>query len=225
MSGYNENKLISYIVVDDHPFIRAGVKSYLTLENNFQFLGEADNGLAVANLVQQYQPDLVLLDLNLPGLPGNKVIQQLSANGCKAKIIVLSAYEDTEYIIELMRMGAAGYVLKRNLGYQLVEAAQSVIRGESWLSPQLSGKLITYQNKSQNFKLENLLTPREIDILREIATGLENDEIAEQLNLSKSTVQNHISTIYSKINVHTRPRAILLALKQGLVDLEKISLS
>lgn len=208
------------VIVDDHPIVRAGIRQYLSSTDSFKVLAEAGDGLTALKLCQEYRPDLLLLDLNIPELPGIEVLRQLINQHSPTKVLVLSAYDDADYVSLLLECGAAGYVFKGSLGSQLLDAAQSVIRGESWLSPQLAGRLFC-RNRSQSGQLsiKELLTRREIEILTLIATGLENDEIADKLCLSKNTIQNHVSTIYSKINVPTRAKAIIYAINCGLVKL------
>lgn len=220
-----ESGMYTYIVVDDHPGMRAGVCSFLTQEHNFKVLAEADNGETALHLCEKLQPDLLMLDLNIIGMPGIEVMRKLAERKSKTRVLVLSAYEDIDYIYELMNLGAAGYVLKQSLGHQIVEAARNVMRGQSWMSPQLTGRLFMHKAQQANRPCpEDLLTKREIEILKLIALGLENDEIAERFCLSKNTVQNHTSTIYNKINVPTRAKAIVYAIKHGLLELDKISL-
>lgn len=214
-------KTARVLIVDDHPLIRAGVRSYLTAAPGFEVLAETDNGQTALELCEIHQPDLLFLDLNLPGLSGLEIIRELRAAGSQTKILVLSAHDDMDYISQLIRTGANGYIYKGAMGGQIVEAATQVLRGENWLSPQLATRL--FFHKAQP-RVHDLLSRREIEILTLIASGLENDEIAEQLYLSKNTVQNYTSLIYSKINVKTRSRAIVYAIKQGLVELDKITM-
>lgn len=211
------------VIVDDHPIVRAGIRQYLSSTCGFNVLAEAGDGLTALKLCQQYQPDLLLLDLNIPELPGIEVLRQLANQKSATKVLILSAYDDAEYIAMLLECGASGYVFKGSLGNQLLDAAQSVIRGESWLSPQIAGRLFC-RNRSQSNQLniKELLTRREIEILVLIANGLENDEIADKLCLSKNTIQNHVSTIYNKINVPTRAKAIIYAINCGLVKLSNL---
>jgi DNA-binding NarL/FixJ family response regulator len=217
---------VTVVVVDDHPIVRAGVQTYLSTANNFRVVAEAGNGLTGLELCRQFVPDLLILDLNLPGLSGLEVLKQVQQLGLPTRVLILSTDDDSQYICELLKLGAAGYVLKLSLGSQLVEAARTVMQGEKWVAPQLAGRLVSHQlaRPSQNC-LDRLLSKREIEILTLLAAGLENDEIADRLFLSKNTVQNHVSTIYSKISVHTRSRAILFAIKHGLVKLDEIEVS
>ncbi len=213
------------VIVDDHPVMRAGVRAYLTEAQNFEIVAEADNGQTALQLCEQHRPDLLLLDLNIPQVPGIEVIKRLREKGSPTKILVLSAYDDTDYVYQLLKAGANGYIYKGNMGNKLVEAVQNVLSGENWLSPHLATRLFFHSNQqSSQPRLEELLTKREIEILTMIASGLENDEIAEKLFLSKNTIQNHTSTIYSKINVRTRAKAIVYAIKHRLVELETLKL-
>jgi DNA-binding NarL/FixJ family response regulator len=200
-----------------------GVRQYLTANNTFKVLGEASDGVTGLKLCQQYQPDLLVLDLNIPGLSGIEVLRQLTSQNATTKVLVLSAYDDAEYVAQLLQCGAVGYVFKGSLGSQLLDAATSVVRGENWLSPQIASRLFCRnQTQTNQSNAKEGLSRREIEILTLVATGLENDEIAERLCLSKNTIQNHVSTIYSKISVPTRSKAIIYAIKNGLVKLNEI---
>lgn len=214
------------VVVDDHPVFRAGVRQYLSTNHAFQIVAEAGDGRAALQLCSRYNPDLVVLDLHLPELTGLEVLRELAAQRSGSKVLILSGEDDPEFIRALLEAGAAGYVFKGSLGGQLLEAAQSVMRGQVWLTPQLAGQLFCPKpTRTGQFATQEHLTPREIEILTLLALGLSNDEIGEKLCLCKSTIQNHVSTIYSKINVSSRAKAVVYALQHNLVrrnDLELV---
>ena len=211
---------IRILIVDDHEVVREGLKAFIGPRPEFEVVGEAQDG---AEAVEQYallQPDIVLLDLVMPGVDGIEAIQRIRQTSPLARILVLTSFAEDEKIIAAIRAGALGYLLKDSSPRELQEAIQAVYRGESSLHPAVARKLITAMNRpAKTPAVEPDLTEREIEILRMVAHGLSNQEIADALVLSPWTVRSHISSILAKLGLENRTQAALYALKRGLAEL------
>ncbi len=212
---------IRVLVVDDHSLMRKGLKQVLELEDDIEVVDQAVNGEEAVEKALSLVPDIILMDINMPVLNGIQAIRELKEKGCTSRIIILTIHEDREYLLETIKMGAAGYVLKDAEADHLVEAIRDVYRGESYVQPNLTTELIkefdrmSYQTVKKQFD-DNNLTQREIEVLLLIAEGLNNREIAEQLFISEKTVKNHVSNIFRKIDVCDRTQAAIYAFKNHL---------
>ncbi len=207
------------VIVDDHPIVRAGMRAVLQSASDIEIVGEGENGADALRLVDELRPDVLALDVQLPDLNGLEVTRQLRQKGASTAILILTVHNDPQTIFGLLESGAVGYVLKDEALETLVSAVRSAARGETWLSPAVAGQVVRRAvagSASDATEALSALTPREVEVLRLIARGLDNTAIAQELVLTKRTVQNHISNIYGKLNVASRTEAALLAIRRGL---------
>ncbi|WP_163100250.1 response regulator [Peribacillus alkalitolerans] len=210
--------MIQVLLVDDHTVLRDGIRSILDLETDIQVVGEAVSGDEVLEKVEECRPDCILMDINLPGKNGIEVTALVKSQYPNCRVLVLTMFEDDEYLMEALRSGADGYLLKDSSSEEVVEAIRMVSQGDSIIHPRMTKKLITYHH--QHTKLEsneNMLTEREKEILFELVKGLSNKEIAEALFISDKTVKIHINKIFKKLNVKSRSQAVIYAVRNQLV--------
>ena len=207
-------KKINIFVADDHPIIREGLVMVLETQPDFQVIGQAANGQEVLNELSEANPDILIVDLEMPDKDGVAVIQELQARSHRAKIIVFTVHDTDERIVSAIRAGAKGYLLKGAGREEIFNAVRVVYGGGSLLQPVVAARLFKhlYQN-------ENQLTARELEVLHLVAKGDKNKDIAAQLFISERTVKFHVSTILSKMGVKNRTQAARLALEQGLITL------
>lgn len=212
---------VRIILADDHPAFREGVASRLGREPDFLVVGEAANGDGALQLVHAQDPDVLILDLEMPGLNGVEVTRRLFAEQSRTQVLVLSAYEDDDYIFAVLDSGAAGYLTKQESLSTIVEAVRGIAHGESgWLSRRIAA-LFMKGNRAGSRVREDLLrdlSDREREVLQRIAAGDSNQEIASRLFISESTVKKHANSIYEKLGLSTRAQAIAWAWRKGLVD-------
>lgn len=212
---------IKVLIADDHSLFRKGLEQILELENDIEVVGEASNGKEVIEKAIELNPDVILMDINMPIKNGINAIKDLKEKGCPAKIIMLTVHDDQEYLLEAIRTGASGYIMKDADVDHLLKAIRDVYRGETYIQPNLSGKLIkdfdrlNYYSIRKQFEQHNL-TPREIEVLLLIADGKNNKEIANELYISEKTVKNHVSNIFKKLDVNDRTQAAIYVLKNHL---------
>lgn len=210
-----ENK-IRVLLADDHPFIRAGIRATLALEEDVVLIGEAADGNELRQLCHTSEPDVVLLDLNMPGPPGVQTVLYLREHLPQIKVVVLTAYDEDAYVRRLVGAGAVGYILKDEAPEVVVRAIRAVMRGDTWFSPAVAEKLL--QPPGEALEVGGLdLTGREREMLCMIAQGWENARIAEALGLAEQTVRNYISRLYAKLGVQSRPEAIVWARERGII--------
>ncbi len=213
--------MITTVIIDDHPVVRAGMRMVLDDASDITVLAEGASGDEALRLVSRHNPDVLILDVNLPDLNGVEVTQRLRDRGATTAILILTVHDDRETIFGLLESGATGYVLKEEALETLVSAVRAAAQGESWLSPSVARQVVhrAIGEPSPSPEPEpSPLTPRETEVLCLLAQGLDNGAIAERLVVTKRTVQNHVSTIYSKLNVNSRTQAALYAIRRGLVD-------
>lgn len=212
---------IKVLLADDHAMIREGTKRILEESGNIEVIGEASDGAEAIRQATVLHPDVVLMDIAMPKLDGVKATQEIKEKLPSTAVLILSAYDDDAYLFPVLKAGAAGYLLKNCRGSELVDAVKAVIRGESVLHPVVAAKVLkSLSHGTEEEKPgEGLLTKREIEVLRTAASGLSNKDIAQNLNLSSRTVQAHLSNIFNKLNVGSRTEAIIVAFKQGIIDL------
>jgi DNA-binding NarL/FixJ family response regulator len=204
------------VLTDDHPVVRSGIRALLEQAPDITVVGEADNGTDALRLVAALQPDVLLLDVQMPGLDGVEVARQLKASGSPTFVLALSAYDDEHFIRELLACGAAGYLTKDEAPDAIVEAVRGVARGEEgWFSRRAAARLAAW-SRSDNAG-QPRLTEREADVLRLLSRGWSNNQIAEELFVTERTVRFHLRNIYDKIEVNSRGEAIAWALREGNV--------
>ena len=211
---------IKILIADDHSMVRQGIKQILELEEDFTVIAQAKDGEEAIRMANRFNPDVILMDINMPGINGLQAIRELKKGNEDFKILVLTIHDDREYLFKTLQTGAEGYVLKDAEPAVLMEAIRNIHRGESYIQPNMTKELVRefnrvtlYEKKPQN---ENRLTAREIEVLELIAEGLINKEIARQLYISEKTVKNHVSNIFKKINVSDRTQAAIYAFKHNI---------
>lgn len=213
------NPTMKILLCDDQAVIRDGLEMLLNLEKDFQVIGSAQDGAEAVELAAQKQPDLILMDLKMPMMNGIEATREIRARFPQIKILVLTTYDDDEWVFDAIRAGASGYLLKDTSRQKIVEAIRGTMEGKSFVDPAIAGKLLNQVASKQTQPtsiLKDKLTERELDVLRLIAKGINNSEIAAQLHLSEGTVRNHVSAILEKLGVSDRTQAAVIAIQHGL---------
>jgi NarL family two-component system response regulator LiaR len=213
------NGTIRVIIVDDHAIVRKGIIALLATEKDIHVVGEASDGSEAIALVDQLKPDMIIMDLVMPGVSGIDAIQQITAQDQTAKILVLTSFATDDKVFPALKAGALGYLLKDSNPQELLDAIRQVYKGESWLHPSVAKKVLkelTHTSVPSN--LEEL-TERETEVLKLVAHGMSNREIAEKLVISEATVRTHVSSLLAKLHLASRTQAALFALREGLASL------
>ncbi len=214
---------IRVMVVDDHTLVREGIVSLLALHEDLLVVGEASDGLEAIERVAEARPTVVLMDIAMPRLGGLEATAEIKRAHPDVRVLVLSQYDDREYIARFLKAGASGYILKKAMGAELVRAVRAVAQGESYLYPSIATQVIeAYLNgesKSQEEPYE-LLTPREKQVLKLIGEGLTHKEIASALGISVKTAVAHQTNICEKLDMHSKAELIKFAIYKGIVKLE-----
>jgi DNA-binding NarL/FixJ family response regulator len=207
---------IRVLLADDHPVVRSGIRNLLEKASGIQVVGEASDGEEALNLVRKVQPDILLLDMEMPKIRGVEVAKQLRARGSQVRILVLSAYDDKQYILELLSNGASGYLTKEEAPEVIVEAVRGVARGEEgWVSRRVGAHITKWMREEDNGELH--LTSREIEVLRLVVEGKTNQEIGHQLDISEKTVEKHLEGVFSKLGVTSRVEAAVQAVRESII--------
>jgi two-component system, NarL family, response regulator LiaR len=219
---------IRIIIADDHAIVREGTRTLLERENDLEVVGEASDGEEAVRLIKELKPDVAILDISMPKLNGIEVTRQIKPILPSTAVLILSAYDNDEYVFALLEAGAAGYLLKDASGHEVVEAVRSVHEGESVLHPVIARKVIQrtipgYNRNNEKEKLDAELSDREMQVLKLAAKGLSNKDIGDSLNISIRTVQGHLNSIFNKISVGSRTEAIFLGVKKGWLSFEDLS--
>ena len=233
-------KQVKILLADDHALFREGLKRILNMEEDFEVVGEAGDGIQVLEMCNRMEVDVVLMDINMPVENGVVATRRLHEMFPKVKVVILSIHDDESYVFETLKQGASGYLLKDMEANDLVNAIRSVAQGYSYIHPKVTGKLIqqlrrmSYINESGvaaasetatkeggvRFIAENSpLTHREAEVMRLMSEGKSNRAISEHLVISEKTVKNHVSSILQKMSVDDRTQAVLQAIKNGWVDI------
>lgn len=218
------------IIVDDHQLFREGVKRILDFEDSFNVVAEGDDGADVVELYRLHNPDVVLMDINMPGKNGVEATADLIAEFPDARVVMLSIHDDESYVTHSLKSGALGYMLKEMDADEIVEAIKVVAAGGSYLHPKVTRNLVAefrrlseHENKGNFHQTEirrpfHLLTKRECEVLQLLTDGQSNRTIGETLFISEKTVKNHVSSILQKMNVNDRTQAVVTAIKNGWVE-------
>lgn len=224
MSEHETQKpgIIRVLVVDDHAIIRKGIGAVLDLVPDIDLVGEAENGKQAITLDRELAPDVILMDLMMPEMDGIECIKQIKTQRPKARILVLTNFAGEEMIFPAIKAGAMGYHLKDSSPDTLVDAIRQVNQGVASLHPSIAKKVLEEFHSTEKRRLsEEPLTQREVEVLKLIAQGFENKEIAGQLIISDATVRTHVSNILGKLHLASRTQAALYALREGLASLEE----
>ncbi len=212
---------IKILVVDDHAILRDGIRALLGLHNDIEIVGEVSEGRQAIEKVQELMPDVVVMDIVMPGMDGLEATRRIRKKHPTVKILMLTQHDNREYILPAIKAGAAGYVPKRALGSELVSAIRAVHRGESFLYPSAAAALIQdYLQQAEEEEPYDRLTAREREILKLIADGHTSRKIAEMLVLSVKTVLGHRAKMMEKLNLHNRTDLIKYAMRKGLVSMD-----
>ena len=211
---------IKVLLVDDHAILREGLKVLLALNEDIQVVGEAGDGEDGLARIQHLSPDVVVMDIAMPGMDGLEATRRIVSAYPKTKILILSQHDNERYILPVLRAGAMGYILKRAVGEELVTAIRTVYRGESYLQPSVAKMVLqNYQQTNEEPAKNDMgLTERERQVLKLVAEGRTSQEIADLLYLSKKTVMCHRANIYQKLGTHNRTELIKYAMHLGLVE-------
>jgi NarL family two-component system response regulator LiaR len=213
---------IRVLVVDDHAIIRKGVRAVLDLVPDMELVGEAENGIQAVRMDSELVPDVILMDLMMPEMDGIECIKQIKAHRSDARILVLTNFAGEDMIFPAIKAGAMGYHLKDASPDALINAIRQVYQGVAALHPSIAKKILDDLHASEKQPLsEEPLTQRELEVLRLLARGCENREIADQLVISEATVRTHVSNILGKLHVASRTQAALYALREGLASLQE----
>ncbi|MFU0827721.1 MAG: Stage 0 sporulation A-like protein [Lachnoclostridium sp.] len=212
---------IKVVIVDDHRMVREGIKQLLELAGDISVIGEAGDGVTCLKVIDDLKPDVVLLDINMPQMNGLQVLQKLREKKCKSRILILTIHNEVEYLSKAMEIGVDGYVLKESESDVLRKAIFAVYNGETFIQSELAALLKQKLDNSgkENRTEENLLTKREMEVLKLLTEGLFNKEIAYHLSISEKTVKNHVSNIFKKISVSDRTQAAVYAIKNNIVEI------
>ena len=216
---------IKLVLADDHAVVRSGLRMLLQAQPDMEIVGEADSGIQALAQVTSLRPDIILMDIQMPGMNGIEATRQIKEVCGETAVLALTMHEDDQYFFEMLQAGASGYLPKRAAPDELVHAIRTVSRGEVFLYPSLATRLVqSYlggEAGSESEALVSDLTPREQEVLVHIAEGLTNPEIADKLVISVKTVDRHRENIMRKLNLHSRIDLVKYALKQGLIELEE----
>ena len=222
------------VIIDDHQLFREGVKRILDFEPSFKVVAEGDDGSEAMLLVEEYQPDVIIMDINMPNINGVEATSQLIERYPESKVIILSIHDDENYVTHALKTGATGYLLKEMDADALIEAVKIVADGGSYLHPRVTHNLVKEyrrlsadENGSDKYISQveirrplHLLTRRECEVLQLLADGKSNRGIGEALFISEKTVKNHVSNILQKMNVNDRTQAVVVAIKNGWVEIK-----
>lgn len=211
---------VKVMIADDHSMIREGLKQLLELEGDFQVIAEACDGVDCMEKLETILPDILLLDINMPQMNGLEVLKKMKEKKVRVKVLVLTVHNEVEYLLKAVDIGVNGYLLKDSESCELKKAILSVVNGEDYIQPSLipllNSKMIDRDKDS--IKIEQL-TKREMEVLKLLAFGMYNKEVAESLEISERTVKNHVSNIFKKIGVTDRTQAAVFAIRNNLITI------
>jgi two-component system NarL family response regulator len=217
---------IKVLIADDHRVVREGLAAILKTKENIEVVGEAENGQEAVEKARSLLPDVIIMDVSMPKMNGVEATRIVKREFPHIGIIALTMYDEQQYIFDLVRAGATGYLLKDSDSAEIVAAIRAIYRGESLIHPSVASKILAEFSAMSQKKgkksgwVEHDLTEREITVLRLVADGKTNKEIANALDLSEKTVKNHVRNIFHKLQVYDRTQAAILAIRKGLIELD-----
>ncbi len=216
---------IKILIADDHAVVREGTRQILEEEPDLQVVAQAADGEEAVNLADRFKPDLAIIDISMPKVDGIEATRRIKAAYPAMAVLILTAYDDDQFVFSLLEAGAAGYLLKSVRGKELVDAVRQVHAGESVLHPAIARKVLNRfvaKPDQPGIRKEKVLSDRETEVLRLATRGLSNQDIADKLCLSLRTVQAHLGHIFNKLQVSSRTEAVVMALKEGWISLEDV---
>ena len=218
-------KKITILLVEDHVVVRESIRQFLEREGKLEVVGEAGDGEEAVQMASQLKPDVIIMDISMPKLNGIEATKRIKALQPSATILILTAYDYEQYIFPLLEAGAAGYLLKDVSSRELISAIETVYRGEAVLHPAVARKVMQRLTKVEptGERASDLLSERELAILKMAAKGMSNSDIAEELHLSARTVESHLGSIFNKLGVGSRTEAVIKAMKKGWFTLEELA--
>jgi len=208
----SEPSVLRILTVDDHPLLRRGIAALVGAEPDMKLVAEASNGSEAIEMFKLHRPDVTIMDLQMPGVGGIEAIQRILNQFPTAKIIMLTTYSGDVQVLRALKAGAQGYILKSNVHLELLETIRAVHAGKRKIPPELAMQLVDHAT-------DDALTPREIDVLRLIAAGNANKQIADQLSIGEASVKSHVTNILSKLGANDRTHAVTIGLKRGIIEL------
>lgn len=214
----SEQRKIRLILADDHAIVRAGIRQFLDLEEDFEIVAEADDGEQAKLLIENLKPDVAVLDIQMPKASGIEVTRHIRANRWPIGVLILTAYEENPYVTAVLKAGANGYILKTAHPLEIVQAVRDVQQGKSVLDQAIVSKVMTYLSKPEGPPLNTNLSDREMEVLSLAAKGYINRAIAVQLSISDRTVQGHFARIFEKMQASSRTEAVMKAVSLGLIS-------
>lgn len=211
---------IRILLADDHGILRAGLRNLLNAEPDLEVVGEAADGMQVLEMTEQLNPDLILMDISMPNMGGIEVLEHLQADKVQCRVLMLTVHEDESLLKKAIRAGASGYLVKRAAESELIIAIKTVMQGDIYIHPAMTRALLKDLVPEPAVKtgMGNTLTHREVEILRMIARGYTNNQIAQKLSISPRTVEGHRSNLMSKLDLHSRVELVEYAEQHGLLD-------
>lgn len=211
---------IKVMIADDHSMVREGIKQLLELDGTIVVTGEASNGIECLKMLRMNPPQVLLLDINMPKMNGLEVLEKIREYKIRTKVIILTVHNEIEYLLKAVEIGINGYILKDSGSSELKKAIISVMKGENYIQPNLISLLNSKMiERDIDRKKINLLTKREVEVLKLIAEGYSNKEIGEKLSICERTVKNHISSIFKKIDVADRTQAAIFSIRNNLINI------
>lgn len=208
----SEPSVIRMLTVDDHPLLRKGIAALVNSEPDIELVAEASNGLEAIEMFRAHRPDITIMDLQMPGMGGIEAINRILSEFPGAKMIVLTTYSGDVQVVRALKAGVQGYILKGNVHRELLETIRAVHAGKKRIPPELAVQLVDHA-------ADDSLTPRELDVLRLIAAGNANKQIADQLSIGEASVKSHVANILSKLGANDRTHAVTIGLKRGIIEL------
>ena len=215
--------MIKIVLADDHAVVRAGIRQFLEQAADMTVVAEAEDGAQAKELIVTHQPDVVVLDIQMPEITGVELTRWLQTTYPDIKILILTAFDDEPYIVAVLQAGADGYVLKTSSPERLTEAVRQVYSGQSALAPEITTNLMAHLVQQRSEPEFEPLTERELEVLTLTGTGLTNKEIGMKLGISDRTVQGHLAKSFSKLRANSRTKAVMRAVSLGLIDADLVS--
>lgn len=210
---------VRILLADDHPAVRAGIRGALAKAPDIVVVGEAADGEAALQLIEEHRPDVALLDCRLPGLSGAEVAAKVRERGLPTRVLALSAYAEDQYVHGMLQAGAVGYLLKTEALDTVVQAVQVAAQGQEWFSPGVMARVLVWARGEVPVPPgAEKLTRRELEVLQLLARGWDNRRIAEELEISEGTAKNHVTSIYSRLGVGSRAEAVAWAWERGVIE-------